>query len=125
MADIKIAVAEGIRVSEEVEIEVEESSGSVFEDLGLPNADERLAKSRAALLIQVAIKERGLSQRQAAVVLGLDQANVSRLMCGKLSGFTLERLFRFLKALDMDVEVTVRKKPERADHGTLMFHAMV
>jgi predicted XRE-type DNA-binding protein len=122
MADIKIAAAEGIQVSEE--IEVEESCGNVFEDLGLPNADERLAKSRVALLIQMAIEKRGLSQRQAAQILGLDQANISRLMCGKLSGFTLDRLFRFMRALDMDIEVRVKEKAARPGHGQLLVHAV-
>lgn len=124
MADRKIAVRDEIKAADEVRIEVEDGSGNVFEDLGLPNADERLAKAQVAMLIHLAIEDRGLSQRQAARVLGLDQANISRLMGGKLSGFTLERLFRFLRALGMDIDVTVRKKPERAGHGVLSVHAM-
>lgn len=106
------------------EIQVTESCGNVFEDLGLPNADERLAKAEVAMLIHAAIEEQGLSQRQAAQLLDLDQANVSRLMSGKLSGFTLDRWFRFLRALDMDVEITVRKKPERPGHGVLLVRAV-
>ncbi|MBI4491686.1 MAG: XRE family transcriptional regulator [Chloroflexi bacterium] len=110
-------------MSDREKIEVTESSGNVFEDLGLPDAEEHLAKADIGMLIYDAIRERGLSQRQAARVLGLDQANISRLMNGRLSGFSLDRLFRFLNALDMDVEVTVRKKPERASHGILRVRA--
>lgn len=106
------------------EIQATESCGNVFEDIGLPNPDERLAKAQIAMLIHEAIEKRGLSQRQAAKVLGLDQANVSRLMSGKLSGFTLERLFRFLTALDLDVEVTIRPKPNTRPHGAVMVHAV-
>lgn len=116
MADINIAVSE--------EIQVTESSGNVFEDMGLPNPDERLAKADVALLIYDAIKDRKLSQRQAAEILGLDQANTSRLMNGKLSGFTLDRLFRSLNSLGMDVEVTVRKRSEGEGEGVLMVRAV-
>jgi predicted XRE-type DNA-binding protein len=105
-------------------IQSAESCGNVFEDLGLPSADERPAKADLALLICDAIKERGLSQRQAAEVLGLDQANVSRLMSGKLSGFTLDRLFRFLNALDLDIEVTVSRKPASQGRGVLLVRAV-
>lgn len=106
------------------EIEITEGSGNVFADLGLPDAEELLAKADVVMLIYDAIKERGLSQREAARVLGLDQANVSRLMRGRLSGFSLDRLFRFLNALDLDVEVTVKKKTDRDGHGVLLVKAV-
>ena len=119
MADIR-----KIAVSDEPGIRITEGSANVFEDLGLPDAEEELAKAGCAMLIYDAIKERGLSQRQAAKILGLDQANISRLMNGRLSGFSLDRLFRLLNALDMDVEVTVRKKPDRQGHGVLLVRAV-
>jgi predicted XRE-type DNA-binding protein len=106
------------------EIQITESSGNVFEDLGLPDAHEELAKADVAILIYNAIKERDLSQRQAAKLLGIDQADISRLMSGRLSGFTLDRLFRLLNALDLDVEVTVRKKRERQGPGVLLVRAV-
>ena len=107
------------------EIAVTRGSGNVFEDLGLPNADERLAKAQIAHLINSAIRERGLTQGEAARILGIDQPNVSRLIRGRLAGFSLDRLFHFLTRLDLNVEVTVTRKSERQAHGTILVHTAV
>jgi predicted XRE-type DNA-binding protein len=78
------------------------SSGNVFADLGLPNPEEALAKAELAQKIIVLIRKRGLTQIQAAKVLGVDQPKVSALTRGQLSGFSLERLMRFLLRLGQD-----------------------
>jgi len=98
-------------------IEVEASSGNVFADLGLPDADELLAKARIVYRICAIIAERKLTQDQAAKLLGIDQPKVSALMRGKLSGFSTDRLFRFLNALDRDVEIVIKKKPRTRPHA--------
>jgi predicted XRE-type DNA-binding protein len=89
---------------------VEASSGNVFADLGLPEPDELLAKAELARRICASITERGLTQEEAATVLGVDQPKVSALMRGKLSGFSTDRLFRFLNALGQDVEIVIRSR---------------
>src|SRR5579862_6346230 len=83
------------------------SSGNVFADLGLPNADEELAKAELAFALRQSIQAKGLTQTDAAELLGTDQAKVSLLMNGRVSGFTFDRLVRFLNALEMDVRITV------------------
>lgn len=88
-----------------------ESSGNVFADLDLPEPEEALAKAELARGIGRIIKSRRLSQAQAAEVLGLDQPKVSALLRGKLSGFSTDRLLRFLNALDRDVEIVIKRKP--------------
>lgn len=92
-------------------IDIEESSGNVFADLDLPDAEELLAKSRIVYRICDIIAERKLTQAQAAKLLGIDQPKISALLRGKLSGFSTDRLFRFLNALDRDVEIVIKKKP--------------
>jgi predicted XRE-type DNA-binding protein len=89
------------------EIDVYPSSGNVFEDLGLPNADELLLKAELVHQISEIISERQLTQIEAAKILGIDQPKVSSLVRGKLSGFSTERLFRFLNALGRNVEIRV------------------
>lgn len=76
-----------------------ESSGNVFADLGLPDADELLLKAKLATAVADLVREKGWSQRKAAGVLGLTQPEVCALMNGKLRGFSLGRLIRSLKAL--------------------------
>jgi predicted XRE-type DNA-binding protein len=94
-----------------------ESSGNVFADLGLPDADELLAKADLAIQISRIIEERGLTQVEAAALLGVDQPKVSALARGRLEGFSMERLYRFLNALGQDVEIVVRPKPRAQSHA--------
>ena len=93
------------------EIKVQASSGNVFADLGLANPDELLIKAELVRQISNSIDARGLTQAEAARILGIDQPKVSALLNGKLSGFSTDRLFRFLNALGSDVEIRVVPKP--------------
>ncbi|MFZ0705528.1 MAG: helix-turn-helix transcriptional regulator [Candidatus Korobacteraceae bacterium] len=87
------------------------SSGNVFADLGLPNPEEALAKAELAHKITMLVRGRGLTQVQTAKLLGVDQPKVSALMRGQLSGFSLERLMRFLLLLGQDIKITVQACP--------------
>jgi predicted XRE-type DNA-binding protein len=97
---------------------VVESTGNVFADLGLKNPEELLAKAELVQRISDVIAERKLTQARAARVLGIDQPKVSALLRGRLDGFSLERLFRFLNALGKDVEITIRPARQANDAET-------
>jgi predicted XRE-type DNA-binding protein len=96
---------------------IEKSTGNVFADLGLAEAEELESKAQLAYRIGEIIRGRHLTQIEAAEVLGATQPIVSKLMNGQLHGFSLERLVRFLNALDRDVEIVVRRRPRSRDHG--------
>jgi predicted XRE-type DNA-binding protein len=83
-------------------------SGNVFADLGLPNADELLAKAELAIRITEILRRRRLTQVQAAEILGVDQPKVSALIRGRIAGFSIERLLRFLLLLGADVSITIQ-----------------
>ena len=102
---------------------VTESSGNVFADLGLKDADEMLVKATLALRIAKMIKARKLTQPAAAKVLGISQPKVSKLMNGDLYGFSTNQLFRLLNALGQDVEIVVRATSRRRQRGKLSVHA--
>src|SRR5438132_6415526 len=94
---------------------VERGSGNVFADLGLANPDLALAKAELVGRIRELIEERKLTQAKAGKLLGLDQPKVSALVRGRVEGYSIDRLFRFLTALGQRVEITVRpnaKDPE-------------
>ena len=93
------------------ELDYTVSSGNVFADLGLPNAEELLAKAELAHKITILIRERGLTQAQAAKLLGVDQPKVSALIRGQLTGFSIERLMRFLLAFGQDIRITIEETP--------------
>jgi predicted XRE-type DNA-binding protein len=88
------------------------SSGNVFADLGAPNPEEALAKAELANKISVLIGARALTQAKAATLLGIDQPKVSMLLRGRLTGFSLERLMRFLMLLGQDIKITVQASPK-------------
>ena len=96
-----------------------ESSGNVFADLGLPDADTMLIKAELVRQIDHIITRRRLTQAKAAEILGIDQPKVSALLSGNLRGFSLERLTRFLNALGSDVDIVIRPKPRTQEQGTL------
>ena len=96
---------------------IQESSGNVFADLDLPDAEELESKAQLAYRITEIIRGRHLTQAEAAELLGATQPIVSKLMNGQLHGFSLERLVRFLKALDRDVEIVVKRRPRSRDRG--------
>jgi predicted XRE-type DNA-binding protein len=89
---------------------IEPSSGNVFDDLGLPGAATLLAKAELVSRISAIISDQGLTQAQAASVLGVNQPKVSALLRGHLDGFSTERLFRFLIALGSDIEISLKPR---------------
>lgn len=97
------------------------SSGNVFADLGFPDAEEMLAKAELAQKITAIIERRRLTQARAAERLGVDQPKISALKRGRLSGFSLERLVRFLILLGRDVEIVVKeRRPAKRRHARLL-----
>ena len=98
-------------------IEVEEGSGNVFADLGLPNPEERLAKADLAIRIAGIIRARRLTQASASRILKIDQPKISRLLRGKLSGFSTERLMQFLTLLGRDIEIVIQHAPRSRRQG--------
>ena len=97
--------------------EVVPSSGNVFADLGFSDAGERQTKVRLALAINDVLKRRGLSQGKAAELLGVNQPKVSALSKYRLEGFSVERLMRFLTALNQDVEIVIRNRTRTRGPG--------
>jgi predicted XRE-type DNA-binding protein len=99
-------------------ITVTEGSSNVFADLGLPNAEQELMKARLTLQIYRIIKERGLTQTEAAKVLGISQPHVSALARNRSGNFSAGRLIDFLTALGQDVKIIVTSA--RKQHGHLL-----
>ncbi|WP_420126862.1 helix-turn-helix domain-containing protein [Longimicrobium sp.] len=94
-------------------------SDNIFADFGDPDADELLARAKLMSAVTDIIKERGLTQAQAAKVLGTNQPTVSDLMRGKFNKFSLERLIGFMTALGHDIEIRVRPRPAGSEGPTL------
>jgi len=103
----------GLMAKKTKDIKVTESSGNVFADLGLKDAEELKLKATIVASINSIVKHRGITQAAAAKVLGITQPQISNLKRGKLKHFSVERLFDLLNALDRDVEIFIKKKDSR------------
>jgi predicted XRE-type DNA-binding protein len=97
-----------------------EGSGNVFADLEVPRAEEALAKAELAQKIIEIVRSRRLTQIQAAELLNIDQPKISALTRGRLSGFSIDRLLRFLMLLGQDVEIMVKSRPHSRSRARLL-----
>ena len=80
---------------------------NVFADIGVRDPEQSRIRADLALRIAQLIKRRGMRQNAVAAMLGVDQAKVSQLVRGKISGFTSDRLFRYLEALGCKIKIEV------------------
>jgi len=96
------------------------SSGNVFADLGLPNAEELGAKVRLCVVINKILAKRKMTQAEAARLLGVNQPKVSALKGYKLEGFSVERLMHFATALQHDVVIEIRPRAANRGAGRVM-----
>lgn len=101
-------------------VKFEQGSGNVFKDLGFPNPEMEQLRAELALEIWRILKRRRLPQAKLAALLGANQADVSRLKNGEFSRFSIDRLFRFLKALDRDIEVRIRRHGDTTDEARIV-----
>jgi predicted XRE-type DNA-binding protein len=99
------------------------SSGNVFADLRLSNAGEKQTKVRLAVAINQIIQERAVSQATAARRLKINQPKISALSNYRLEGFSVERLMKFLTALDRDIEIVIREKQHPRKAGRILVTA--
>jgi predicted XRE-type DNA-binding protein len=92
---------------------------NVFKDLGLPNAEEHLVKAQLVYKIDTILKDRKLKQVEAGRLFGIPQPDVSKMLRGEFRQFSVERLLRFLVALNHDVEIVVRPHRGQTDTAAL------
>jgi predicted XRE-type DNA-binding protein len=102
------------------ELQVTRGSSNVFADLGFKDADQHLLKARLAMAIATLIKQQGLSQIAASDRVGISQPDISKLLRGRVLGFSLERLFDIACALGTDVEIKLKPASTNRDGHLLL-----
>ncbi len=99
-------------------VEVQRSSGNVYADLGLPDAEKLKIKTGLVIEIRKAMRNLGLTQQEAARRMGITQPKVSDMMRGDFSNLSERKLMDCLTRLGYDIEISVR--PASADVGHLI-----
>lgn len=99
------------------------SSGNVFADLGIPNAEEHLLKAELVRRLHEMIKARKLTQRAAGQLLGIAQPDLSKILVGHFRDVSVGRLLRFLGALGQEVKIVVTPKRKSAKGSGFTIYA--
>jgi predicted XRE-type DNA-binding protein len=99
-------------------VEVQRSSGNVFVDLGLPDAEKLKIKTGLVIEIRKAMRTRTLTQQEAAKRMGITQPKVSDMMRGDFTNLSERKLMDCLTRLGYDIEIKVR--PAKAGLGHLV-----
>ena len=93
--------------------DIEKGSANLFEDLGLPDAAEMQVKATLAAKIGEILKQRHLTQVQAAEILGMPQPKLSNMLRGQFRGISEAKMLECMNRLGRDVQIVVRK-PSRS-----------
>lgn len=94
-------------------VKMDKGSGNVFADLGYRDAETHKVKAGLVRRIEKLIDARGLTQVEAADILGMSQPDVSKMLRGMFRTMTIDRLMDCLLALGEDVEI-IAKTPKRS-----------
>lgn len=108
MNAVKTATPDGAMDGVMGDVVVEHSSGNVFEDLGLPDAEERLAKALLARAISQVIEDRDWRQTRADDAAGLTASDLRDIARGKLAKMSIGRLSTIILNLGMDIEIRIK-----------------
>jgi predicted XRE-type DNA-binding protein len=102
---------------------VTRSSGNVFKDIGLPNAEQHAIKAKTVSILAKLIEQSGLTQSAAAERIGIKQPDLSKLLRGSFSGFSLERLLLATNAMGADFEIKFKEPAtERRGRADVVYY---
>ena len=92
---------------------------NVYADLGAKSAGEMLVKAKLVATIAQILVERGYTQTKAAVLLGIPQPKLSKLLRGQFRGFSERKLMDCLTLLGRDIDIVVRPTQKRKRQGAV------
>ncbi len=97
-------------------VEVKRSSGNVYADLGLPDAEKLKIKTGLVIEIRKAIRRIGLTQQEAAKRMGITQPKVSDMLRGDFSNLSERKLMDCLNRLGYDIEIKLKPASRAVGH---------
>lgn len=92
-------------------LKIEKGSGNIFRDLGFPPGEAQNLIMRAELMIKIEqfVRKSGMTQKEAARLLGITQPRLNLLLKRKIELFSLDALVNMVARVGMQVKLTVRK----------------
>jgi predicted XRE-type DNA-binding protein len=100
-------------------LKIERGSGNVFVDIGFPpdEAHNLLLRSEMMTRIELFVKRSGLTQSQAAKLLGMTQPRLNALLKGKIGLFSLDALVNAATRAGFDVALRVSPVKKKSAEG--------
>lgn len=92
---------------------------NVYADLGYRAPEDMFVKAKLVSRIAELLAERGMTQAEAASLLGVPQLKLSRILRGQFRGFSLFKLMECLTQLGQDVQIIVRPGRDQSRTGVL------
>ncbi len=105
------------------DLTISPSSGNIFADIGIPNADIHEVKARVVICISRTMAAKKLTQTAAAKRMNIAQPDLSKILRGDFSGFSLERLLGFMRLLGSDVEIKIKPSRGEQEGRLILSHA--
>jgi len=102
-------------------IEIEESNGNVYKDLGVLNSDEMLVKAQLVAKISEIIKDRHWTQQEAAKILGMTQPKLSMMLRGQFRGISEVKMLECLARLGRNIKIIVGPDQQSTGQVEVMF----
>ena len=100
-------------------IEVKRSTGNVYADLGVPDAERLKIKTGLVIEIRKDMRRPGLTQQDAAKRMGISQRKVSDMMRGDFSSLSERKPMDCLSRLGYDIEIKVKPASKPVGHSRL------
>ena len=92
-------------------LKIEKGSGNVFLDIGFPPGEAQNLLMRADLMLKIEqfVRKSGMTQKEAAKLLGITQPRLNLLLKRKIELFSLDALVNMVVRVGMQVKLTVKK----------------
>lgn len=97
--------------------EIERGGGNVYADLGMADEGEMRVKAQLAAEIGSILRDRRLTQVQAAEILAMPQPKVSEMLRGRFRGISESKMIDCLARLGRDVQIVVKAAPKSRPEG--------
>jgi predicted XRE-type DNA-binding protein len=106
------------------DLTIRRGTENVFADLGHADPDTHLLKAQLVNRMHEIMRDRKLSQTQAAAATGISQPDISRLLKGQFRDVSVERIMRMLTRLGCEVDIVVTPQGSETPSAPIHFHTV-
>jgi predicted XRE-type DNA-binding protein len=111
-------------MTEDSDTGIRRGSGNIFADLAYADPDTHLLKAQLVSRMHDIMRDRKLTQTEAAGIIKISQPDISRLLKGQFRDVSVERIMRMLIRLGCEVDIVVTSQGSQTPPVPIHFHAV-